>query len=48
MRFAIIFVGIALLTMMPVDVVAMGLMCGVLGFVLYTACVIHKDSKRKE
>ena len=48
MRFAIIFVGIALLTMMPVDVVAMGLMCGVLGFVLYTAHTVLKDSKREE
>ena len=48
MRFLIIFVGSVLLIVLPVDLIATGMICGTMGFLLYVAHVIYKDSQRDE
>ena len=48
MRFAIIFVGTALLIVLPVDLIATGMICGTMGFLLYIAHTVYKDSQRDE
>ena len=46
MRLLIIFVGVVLLIVLPVDLIATGMICGTMGFLLYVAHTILKDSKR--
>lgn len=48
MRLLIIFVGAVLLITMPVDLIATGMICGTMGFLLYVAWAVQKDSKREE
>ena len=40
------FGGAVLLITMPVDLIATGMICGTMGFLLYVAHVIYKDSQR--
>ena len=48
MRLLIIFFGAVLLITLPVDLIATGMICGTMGFLLYVAWVVQKDSRKKE